>query len=208
MAAKKKSKKKGKARSKSVSFKQRVETFCQSLMTIDKKTSQKMTQSDAYRKSYPSSKKWKPATVHKRASEMMKRGEVVGRLKEMSSKQLKQHEASIATTLQFLANVVNLDIRELYDEKGKPLPLHKLPAHVAMAIGTDGACKLTDKNRSATLLGMYFNLWKGDGIPLPEPAPAPVIQNNQTNVFMNISPEQANQEYEAFINGEGDWAVD
>ena len=42
------------------------------------------SQAEAYREVYPASRKWLPATVHKRASELARNGEVSGRVRELS----------------------------------------------------------------------------------------------------------------------------
>ena len=42
-------------------------------------------QSEAYRRAYPSSLKWKDETVWKRASELLKNGEVLGRVTELQT---------------------------------------------------------------------------------------------------------------------------
>lgn len=57
----------------------RHEKFVQFLM-------QGMSQRKAYREAYPNSKKWKDETVDKRASELKKNGEVLGRYEELQKK--------------------------------------------------------------------------------------------------------------------------
>jgi hypothetical protein len=59
-------------------MKLRQERFCQEIL-------KGYNQSDAYRVANPLCKRWKPETVHKKASDMMLLGEVQGRLEELKA---------------------------------------------------------------------------------------------------------------------------
>jgi transposase len=52
------------------------------------------TQSDAYRDAYPSSRRWQPDTVWRRASELMRHREVSGRIDELRAKVAERHEVT------------------------------------------------------------------------------------------------------------------
>ena len=58
--------------------------------------------SEAYRESHPNSKNWKDATVHKRASELSKQGEILGRYEQLQEDALKNHGVTIASLLEEL----------------------------------------------------------------------------------------------------------
>tara|TARA_R110000787_G_scaffold186433_1_gene298136 strand:- start:1183 stop:1569 length:387 start_codon:yes stop_codon:yes gene_type:complete len=58
--------------------------------------------SEAYRESHPVSKKWKDATVHNKASELSRRGEVLARFDQLKEQSLKDHGITIASLLEEL----------------------------------------------------------------------------------------------------------
>ena len=99
-----------------------------------------MTQADAYRGSF-SADKMKPETIHKRASEMMAKGEVMGRVdelrKELSKKALWTREESVEALKLVLADgrgseVVSA-IKELNSMHGYNAPI-KIDADVRATI--------------------------------------------------------------------------
>lgn len=61
-----------------------------------------MSQADAYRQANPNAAKWKDATIWKRASEMMARGEVSGRVAEIQAEHAKRHEITVDSLLDEL----------------------------------------------------------------------------------------------------------
>ena len=99
-----------------------------------------MTQADAYRVSF-SADKMKPETIHKRASEMMAKGEVMGRVdelrKELSKKALWTREESVEALKLVLADgrgseVVSA-VKELNSMHGYNAPI-KIDADVRATI--------------------------------------------------------------------------
>lgn len=58
--------------------------------------------SEAYRESHPNAKNWKDKTVHTKASELSKTGEVSGRFKELQDLALKSHGITIESLLKEL----------------------------------------------------------------------------------------------------------
>lgn len=77
------------------------EAFCQAYVETG-------NASEAYRRAYPRAKNWKPETVHKRASELLANGEVLGRLKalqaELAKRNLWTREQSVMTLIQVIEN--------------------------------------------------------------------------------------------------------
>lgn len=71
------------------------EKFCQVWHATNNK-------SEAYRLSHSNALKWKDATVHTKASELSKRGEVLSRFKELQEAQLKGHNITIESLLREL----------------------------------------------------------------------------------------------------------
>lgn len=72
-------------------------------------------QSEAYRRAYPSSLKWKDETVWKRASELLKNGEVLGRVTELQTEAKKKSDIKKEDAIRILANIANLNIRQIGD---------------------------------------------------------------------------------------------
>lgn len=58
--------------------------------------------SEAYRGSHPNCKNWKDVTVHKRASELSKQGDVLGRYEQLQEDALKSHGITIKSLLEEL----------------------------------------------------------------------------------------------------------
>lgn len=80
-----------------------------------------LSQRKAYREAYPRSRNWKDATVDKRASELFKNREVLGRYTSLKKKQEKEHMAKNLWTreesvnkLKWLIEKTQLDM----DDKG------------------------------------------------------------------------------------------
>jgi hypothetical protein len=71
---------------------QKHEKFCQ----VWHETGNK---SEAYRQSHPNSAKWKDVTVHNKASELSKRGEVSVRLEQLQNDAVKAHGITIESLL-------------------------------------------------------------------------------------------------------------
>ena len=70
--------------------------------------------SEAFRIAYPSSLKWKQETVNKRASEVLKIGEVLGRVEELRFEAKERNMIETDDIVQLLADVI-FDRREVID---------------------------------------------------------------------------------------------
>lgn len=78
-----------------------------------------LTQRKAYRRAFPSSRKWKDTTVDKRASELFKNGEILGRFQELQKekaedrrqKNLWSYEESVKG-LMWIMQQSQIDIKE------------------------------------------------------------------------------------------------
>lgn len=89
-------------------------------------------QSKAYRKGFPQSNRWKDATVWKRASELFKTREVLGRVKELQDEAAKIAEEEFGIDarwlLKRLVNEADADMADLMDkETGALKPIHEWP---------------------------------------------------------------------------------
>lgn len=61
-----------------------------------------LSQAEAYRQAYPSSAKWKDATVWNKASALMRRDEVLARVAELQAEHAKRHEITVDSLLDEL----------------------------------------------------------------------------------------------------------
>lgn len=69
--------------------------------------------SEAFRRARPDiAKKWKPETIHKRASEMLKRGDVQGRLQQLQAQAAVDH----GVTVTMLTDKLNLALNKAMAE--------------------------------------------------------------------------------------------
>lgn len=62
--------------------------------------------SEAYRKAYPKARRWKPETVHKRASELLANGAVVGRVEALQAELAERHLWRREQSVQALIRVI------------------------------------------------------------------------------------------------------
>jgi len=88
----------------------RQENFCQYV-------AQGKTYADAYRNSYPSSKKWKNEAVWVKSSELMTKGKVKVRIEELKRDTVKRNEVTIDQVLEQLANWLLFDPLDITDEE-------------------------------------------------------------------------------------------
>ena len=89
---------------------EKQENFCQYV-------SQGETYAEAYRNSYPSSKKWKNEAVWVKSSELMTNGKVLVRIEELKKATIKRNEVTIDQVLEQLANWLLFDPLDITDEK-------------------------------------------------------------------------------------------
>jgi hypothetical protein len=146
----------------SIVARQRKLAFSQEIVNCE-------NQSDAYRKSHPNSNNWKDTTVHKRASELMKDGEVMGMIEELKKAAAESSEVTAAKVISQLVAFGFYDIRLLHDkDSNKPmfpweLPEEIIPAVAGVTYNTDGSVKeykMVSKDKAIELLGRYFNMFR------------------------------------------------
>lgn len=85
-----------------------------------------MSQRVAYRKAFPSSKKWSDATVDNRASELAKSDEILGRLKSMREKVEERSVITIEKTVKELAKIAFMKEADFYNDDGSVKKLSEL----------------------------------------------------------------------------------
>jgi len=103
----------------------RQETFCQAYIETG-------NASEAYRRAYPVSTKWKPETVHKRASELLANGEVLGRIEALQAALQRKFEINVdVITEMYLAD------RELAHQLGNPSAAVSATTGLARLYGLD-----------------------------------------------------------------------
>ncbi len=201
----------------SAAMAQKIEVFCQSIM-------EGLSQSDAYRKASPKSRKWKPCTVHVKACVMGRMDKVKVRLAELRERHLIRHDDTVERIRQELIKLSFYDPRVFFDDNGNLKPLSEIPAEAAACItgmevittkagdgeGESGYLKkirFSDKLQALKLLGNLYNLWSTER----EPGTTVVQQNdNRKQTVVNIydmSPEEATRHYLEFMKGNGDFNV-
>lgn len=147
------------------------------------------TQAEAYRQAYPKSLKWKDKTVWSRASELMAKSEVSGRVKELVKLAAERNEVTVERVLKEIARIAFFDVRKLADPSGNALAIHELDDDTAAAIqgldvaiergrpGDDGEepnvttvrkYKVADKNSALEKLGKYLSMFT-DNVNLRNP---------------------------------------
>lgn len=135
---------------------------------------QGLTQAEAYRRAYPKSKGWRDATVWKRSSELMRNGEVLGRVSELTRQAAASNEITVERVLRELARLAFFDIRKLVNRDGAPRPLHELDDDTAAALAGLEVCrvgnavlgegevlkfKIADKNSALEKLAKYLQMF-------------------------------------------------
>ena len=134
-----------------------------------------LSQSEAYRRAYPRSRKWKNETVWKRASELMANGEVSGRVSELSQKAATAHEVTVERVVKELARIAFGNKRAvmkwgpggvtLLDSDGLTDDEAALVAEVQQTetpAGGSVKIKTHDKVKALELLGRYVGLFDAD----------------------------------------------
>jgi phage terminase small subunit len=122
--------------------------------------------SDAYRKAYPRSEKWKQETVHEKASRAAANAKVSARIAQLRAAVAKASILQAAEILNETRRVALSSVRSLFGPDGKLLRPHELDPDTAAAIssfevGPDGTIKYRfwDKgaacDRASRILGLY-----------------------------------------------------
>lgn len=94
------------------------------------------TQSDAYRKAYPASLKWKVDGLHNKASALARDVRVRARVAGLQAQVASKTVLEAASIKAEIARLALSDISEIMDAEGKMLPPHKLPLDVRRSIAS------------------------------------------------------------------------
>lgn len=89
--------------------------------------------SEAYRLAYDAGG-MKPASVNRKAFELMENVKITARLEELKQRQLRRHDVSIDRVLKEYARLAFLDIRKAFDADGNLKPIHELDDDTAAAL--------------------------------------------------------------------------
>ncbi len=121
--------------------------------------------SDAYRRVYPASTKWKPHTVWTKASAMAKHGEVLGRLTELRGAVTEEVVATKERACAHIARMMFATWSELVDSEGYLTPEalgHPALEHIEFELTPDGRPYLS-KGKRASAKGLFDSLAKAMG---------------------------------------------
>lgn len=88
---------------------------------------------EAYRLAYDA-KGMKPASVSRKAFELLENVKITAYLAELKARQLKRHDVTVDRVLQEYARLAFLDIRKAFDPEGNLRPIHELDDDTAAAI--------------------------------------------------------------------------
>jgi len=101
------------------------ERFCQAYIEVG-------NASEAYRRAYPNATQWKSKTVHKRASELLANGEVLGRIEALQAAIREKFEINIDVITEMY-----LQDRKLAHELGNPSAAVSATTGLARLYGLD-----------------------------------------------------------------------
>ena len=93
-----------------------------------------LTQAEAHRRAYPTSRSWKDASVWDQASKLAAVPEVRHRVEELKAKTALASEVKLERIAQELARLGLYDVRKLVRNDGTPLGLHELDDETARVI--------------------------------------------------------------------------
>jgi len=147
-----------------------------------------LSQSEAYRRAYPRSHRWKPETVWREASRLAAEPKVSTRVQELLQRAAAANEVTVERVVKEMARLAFFDVRRLVGDDGRPLPLPQLDDDTARAIvGLDVASvgnadigvgevlkfKLADKRGALELLARHLGMLK-DRVEHSTPPGAPL----------------------------------
>lgn len=84
------------------------------------------SQSESYRIAYPKSKKWKDEAVWAQASQLMAISHVSLRVAELQTKASDKTEVTLIYVLEKLAELLNFNLKDIFNEDGTMKPIHEL----------------------------------------------------------------------------------
>lgn len=111
----------------SLTVEQRIETYVQAIIAGD-------SQSDAYRKAYPASLKWKADSVHNKASAYARDARVLARLDALRKPLARKFTLKMEDILNGLTNIALNDPAQMYDENGNIKNIHDIPKEIRMTM--------------------------------------------------------------------------
>jgi phage terminase small subunit len=136
--------------------------------------------SDAYRSAYGAAKQ-KPTTINRNAKRLMDKTKIRARIDELRAPILEKIELTAERTLQEIGKIAFSNIREVFDENGRLLPIHMMSEAATASIssikvstkavpGSDpvevehiSELRFWDKNSSLEKLGKHLKLFNEVG---------------------------------------------
>lgn len=94
----------------------------------------KVSQAEAYRRAYPASQKWKPASVHVKASELAADAKVARRIAELREAALQQSQLRAVEVLAEVRKLAHSDIANVMNDDGTVKLPHELDAATRSAV--------------------------------------------------------------------------
>jgi phage terminase small subunit len=92
--------------------------------------------SEAYRRAYPKSLKWKDSAVYSQSSTLLSSSKVSERVAELAEKSIKRFEINADNVLQEIASIAFADIKNVFDNQGRLIPIHSLTPGVSKSIAS------------------------------------------------------------------------
>ena len=89
--------------------------------------------SEAYRLAYDA-KGMKPASVSRKAFELLENVKITAFLADLKARQLRRHDVTVDRVLAEYAKLAFLDIRKAFDSDGNLVPIHEMDDDTAAAI--------------------------------------------------------------------------
>lgn len=145
-------------------------------------------QSEAYRIVYPASRKWKPDSVHSKASTLLSDVRVKERVLQLREKAANKAMMTKSDVLNEAMRIARFDIRKLYQADGSPIPIQDLDDETAAAVqavdiheefegtgkgrvfvGYTKKYKIADKNAALEKLFRHFGLYEADNSQKADP---------------------------------------
>lgn len=133
-----------------------------------------LSQSEAYRRAYPTSLKWVDATVWEKASRLAGDAKVRARAAELTAKAAAKNEVTVERVLAEIARLAFFDPRQLFNDDGTPRAIKDLDDDTARAIagldvmsignreqgiGEVVKFKLADKGANLERLGRFLKMF-------------------------------------------------
>jgi len=158
----------------------------------------RMTQTECYRIAYQNYK-MKDSSAQVTASMILKRPKLKKYMQARKKKAAAKVELTVSKVLKGLLRIVEFDIRKLFDSKGRPIPIHKLPTDIALGISSVDLNAVSRRLPSGRRKITYYP----KHIKNEARKPAWELLGNHLNMF---NGEQGTTSPEEFVNGVRDFA--